>query len=126
MHSVLRRSKESKSAKSVKHVLRFGPLEIDVASQVVKLAGESLQLTSSEFTALRLFAENVGQPVDRDKLSTALKGCEWDVFDRSIDNLVSRLRQKLGDDSRKPRLIKTVRGAGYMLVAIDEEYRTLK
>ena len=126
MQSVLRRSGERKKTRASSRTFKFGPLEIDLTTQDITLAGELVALTGSEFTALRLFVENIGRPVDRDKLSTVLKGNEWDVHDRSIDILVSRLRQKLGDDSRKPRLLKTVRGSGYMLVATDEDYRAVK
>ena len=50
-----------------------------------------------------------------------LRGIEWDAFNRSIDVLISRLRQKLKDDPKKPRYIKTVWGAGYMFVGEENE-----
>jgi DNA-binding response OmpR family regulator len=49
----------------------------------------------------------------------ALKGMDWDVYDRSIDVLISRLRQKLNDDPKKPKYIKTIRGSGYKFIGED-------
>jgi DNA-binding response OmpR family regulator len=57
----------------------------------------------------------------REQLLDLTKGSAEEVFDRSVDAHISRLRHKLGDDPRQPRLLKTIRGAGYMLVAGQEE-----
>ena len=54
--------------------------------------------------------------MDRDRLLDQVRGIEWDAFDRSIDVLVSRLRQKLGDDPKNPRYIRTVWGTGYKFI----------
>jgi DNA-binding response OmpR family regulator len=82
---------------------------------VVTLAGRALTLTTHEFNLLRALAERAGRVLSREQLLYALRGNTEDTFDRSIDVQISRLRQKLGDDSRSPRLLKTVRGVGYML-----------
>ena len=58
--------------------------------------------------------------LDRDHLLDEIAGREYDVFDRSIDVHISSLRRKLGDDSKHPRYIKTIRSIGYMLVAETE------
>jgi DNA-binding response OmpR family regulator len=58
-----------------------------------------------------------GHVLSRDRILDRLKGEEFESFDRSIDVHISRLRQKLGDSPRQPRLIKTIRGVGYLLAA---------
>jgi two-component system, OmpR family, response regulator len=77
-----------------------------------------LGLTTYEFALLRSLAERAGQVLTREQLMDLVKGSAEDAFDRSIDVHVSHLRQKLGDDPRSPRLLKTVRGIGYMLASI--------
>ena len=73
-------------------------------------------LTSYEFALLKVLAEHAGRVLSREQLLDLAKGGADEVFDRSIDVRVSRLRQKLGDDPRHPSLLKTIRGSGYMLV----------
>ena len=58
--------------------------------------------------------------LSRDRILEATRGLDWEAFDRSVDVLVSRLRQKLGDDPRQPTFIKTVRGAGYRFIGDGE------
>lgn len=95
--------------------LRAGRIEVDPGSLSASIDGKPLQLTGYEFTLLRALVERAGRVLTRDQL-LALANRELDaVFDRSIDGHISRLRQKLGDDPRKPRVLKTIRGAGYML-----------
>jgi two-component system OmpR family response regulator len=65
--------------------------------------------------------ESRGRVMSRDRLIERLRGIDADVFDRSIDMLISRLREKLGDDPRQPRFIRTVRMGGYQFVgAVDK------
>jgi DNA-binding response OmpR family regulator len=84
------------------------------------LDGQPLPLTSYEFALLRVFAEHPGRVLGRERLLELAKGNADDAFDRSIDVRISRLRQKLGDDSRHPSLLKTIRGSGYVLATGDE------
>jgi DNA-binding response OmpR family regulator len=79
------------------------------------LRDQVIQLTSHEFNLLRVLAERAGQVLSREQLLQLLHGTTQESFDRSIDVHVSRLRQKLEADSRRPMLLKTIRGAGYML-----------
>ncbi len=74
-------------------------------------------LSNAEFRLLWTFIERPGKVLSRDFLLDAARGKAAEAFDRSIDLLVSRLRQKLGDDPRSPRLLKTVRGEGYLFDA---------
>lgn len=74
-----------------------------------------MPLSNAEFRLLWAFLERPRRVLSREQLLDAARGRAIEAFDRSIDLLVSRLRQKLGDDSRNPNLIKTVRGEGYLL-----------
>ncbi|HLP40398.1 MAG TPA: winged helix-turn-helix domain-containing protein, partial [Fibrobacteria bacterium] len=91
-------------------------LTLDFHRREAALGGRPLDLTALEFEALSLFARSPGKVLDRDRLLERTKGLEWDPDNRSIDVLVSRLRQKLGDDPRRPVFLKTVRGSGYMYI----------
>jgi DNA-binding response OmpR family regulator len=94
--------------------VRVGGLALDPASRRAMLDGRELSLTGYEFDLLRALAERAGRVLSREQLMELAKGSAEESFDRSIDVHVSRLRQKLGDDPKRPRLIKTVRGAGYL------------
>ena len=96
--------------------LRCGALELDRAARSVQWQGRALELTSSEFELLVLLVQRAGQVLSRDDILLALRGFDFDGLDRSADVLVSRLRKKLGDEPREPRLIKTVWGRGYLMV----------
>jgi DNA-binding response OmpR family regulator len=94
-----------------------GQLRIEPQSMQVTLGGRAVGLTTYEFALLRALAERAGQVLTREQLMDLVRGSTEESFDRSIDVHVSHLRQKLGDDPRNPRLLKTVRGVGYMLAA---------
>ena len=113
MRAVLRRSRPT----AVADRIAIGPLEIDVPAQRVALEGNEVALTSFEFRVLLALARHAGETVSREALAEAVKGGEYDpTVDRSLDVHVSHLRQKLKDDAREPRRIRTVRGVGYVLV----------
>jgi two-component system phosphate regulon response regulator OmpR len=97
-------------------LLRVGPLEVNWTSRSARLQGTVLPLTSAEFDLLALLARNRGRVLSRDRIMDETRGVDWEAYDRSIDILVSRLRQKLGDDPRQPAFIRTVRGAGYSFI----------
>jgi two-component system OmpR family response regulator/two-component system response regulator RstA len=92
---------------------------IDAAARDVRVRGEPVQLTTAEFDLLWALASSAGRIVSRDELMQSLRGLEFDGLDRSIDARVSRLRRKLRDDAEDPRLIKTVRGRGYLFASPD-------
>jgi len=94
-----------------------GALRISPETHTAALGDKPLTLTRTEFDLLLALARAKGRVKSRDQLFDELRGVEWAAFDRAIDMHVSTLRKKLGDDSREPRFIKTVRGVGYMLVA---------
>ncbi|MFC1681597.1 response regulator transcription factor, partial [Pseudomonadota bacterium] len=112
IQTVLRRSQPDTGPAA----LEFGELVIDMDGHAATLHGEPLHLTTTEFEILSLFAANPGKVLSRDDLMEKTRGIDWDAFNRSIDIAVSRLRSKLGDDSRDPRYIRTVWRKGYMFV----------
>ena len=84
------------------------------------LDGREIALTGYEFALLLALARRAGRVLAREQLMELAQGSAEEAFDRSVDVHVSRLRQKLGDDPKRPRLIKTVRGAGYVLAGEPE------
>ena len=96
--------------------LLFDGLSINKTKQEVILNGNIVPLSTTEYEALLLFAENPGRSLHRDFLVENLRGIRWQTYDRSIDVLVSRLRIKLGDTPSKTNYIKTVHGVGYMFI----------
>ena len=78
---------------------------------------QSVALSTAEFHLLRTLLENAGRVLTRSQLLDYTRRADTVAFDRSIDSQISRLRKKLEPDSRHPRLLKTVRGDGYMLAA---------
>jgi DNA-binding response OmpR family regulator len=113
IRAVTRRAK-GRAGPALKPV-RVGPLVVDPSARSVSLSGRAVELTAYEFALLHALAERAGRVLSREQLMEFARGSAEDSFDRSVDVHVSRLRQKLGDDPKRPRLIKTVRGAGYVL-----------
>jgi two-component system OmpR family response regulator len=79
--------------------------------------GAVVPISSAEFRLLLAFVEHPRQMLDRDRLLDMVQGREAHLFDRAVDNQISRLRRKIEADSRNPQLIQTVWGGGYMLAA---------
>ena len=94
---------------------RSGDLEIDFDAREVTVGGRRPVLTHYEFELLAALARAAGRVLSREHLLDALKGASYEVFDRSIDVHVSKLRAKLEAAPKAPRHIKTVRGVGYVL-----------
>lgn len=94
----------------------FGELSMDPNSLTATYQGTDLDLTSNEFLALNYLVSNKHKIVNRDEILTFMQGFDTEVYGRSIDILVSRIRQKLGDNSKNPKFIKTVRGQGYRFI----------
>ncbi|MFA6954361.1 MAG: response regulator transcription factor [Thermoanaerobaculia bacterium] len=111
VQAVLRRGRPEET-----DVARFGALEMNTAARSAKLAGRELDLTSAEFELLALLVRNRGRVLSRERIMDETRGVDWAAYDRSIDVLVSRLRQKLGDDPKRPSMIRTIRGTGYTFI----------
>jgi two-component system response regulator RstA len=88
-------------------------LSLDPGARAATLAGQRLELTAYEFSLLYALASRAGRVLSREQLMELARGSAEEAFDRSIDVHISRLRQKLGDNPRRPKRIKTVRGVGY-------------
>jgi two-component system OmpR family response regulator len=116
--STLRRARslpENLRADALRH-LEFAGWTLDTAHRhLVSPNGVVSPLGGAEFRLLRIFLSHPNRVLNRDQLVDLTQGREADALDRSIDVQVSRLRLRLGDDPRDPRLIKTVRGEGYVL-----------
>jgi DNA-binding response OmpR family regulator len=94
----------------------FEGWQLDVATRTLRdPSGSPIDLTTMEFALLLVLVRNAPRVMSRDQLMDAVKGAEWTPLDRGIDALISRLRRKLEPDDARPQLIKTVRGAGYVL-----------
>ncbi|MDK1492331.1 response regulator [Sinorhizobium sp. 7-81] len=96
-------------------LLRFGKWRLDTtARHLVDSDGTVIALSGAEYRLLRVFIDHPQRVLNRDQLLNLTQGREAELFDRSIDLLVSRVRQRLGDDAREPTYIKTVRSEGYV------------
>lgn len=102
-------------------ILSFDSLEINKLKEDVVLDGNTVSLSTSEFEALLLFANNSNKVLDREFLVENLRGITWQTYDRSVDVLVSRLRNKLGETPARTRFIKTIHGVGYKFIAIQKD-----
>ena len=111
MEAVLRRGTQDEA-----EIVRAGRVEVDFSTRLVRVDGLGLSLTTAEFELLGFLMRNPGRVLSRERIMEGTHGINWEAFDRSIDVLISRLRQKLGDNSRQPIFIRTVRGVGYSFV----------
>jgi DNA-binding response OmpR family regulator len=113
IHAILRRT----NSQEVSDITRFSDFSFDLKRQLLTRLGEleeTIDLTHAEYSLLEYFIKNSNQIVSRGQITEYLRGDDFDPFQRNIDILVSRLRKKLSDDPKKPSLIKTIHGRGYM------------
>jgi len=115
VETLMRRARETPSRSQ-----RFDGLVLETETRRVTLNDSEVPLTSTEFELLRILMESRGRVLSRDALLLRLRGIDSEVYDRSVDMLVSRLRKKLADDSRSPRFIKTIRSTGYQFVGVPD------
>jgi len=95
---------------------KFGEFELNLGNRSLVRRGKDVPLTTGEFSVLKVLAQNPKTPLSRDKLMELARGREYEVFDRSIDVQISRLRKLVEDDPAHPRFIQTVWGFGYVFV----------
>lgn len=130
IHSILRRARmlppNLKVTEAAKFIA-FGEWRLDtVARHLLDADSTMVALTGAEYRLLRVFLDHPQRVLNRDQLLNLTQGRDSDKFDRSIDLLVSRIRQRLGDGAREQRYIKTVRNEGYVFsaaVTLIEEIR---
>lgn len=123
INTVLRRAplRENSVSESDQREWRFKGLHVQSTRRRIILDNEPVELTTAEFDLLRMLVSNAQQTLSREHILDQLRGIEWEAVDRSVDILVSRLRDKLRDDPRKPRFIRTVRSVGYQFVGEPED-----
>ena len=93
--------------------LSFGQVEVDFKKFCASVAGEPVKLTTREMELLKLFVEREGEALPREEIVTRVWGYNYEGTDRTLDNFVLRLRQKLEPNASKPKHFLTVRGVGY-------------
>jgi two-component system OmpR family response regulator len=117
IRSVLRRAARG-SQPADNELLEFENWKLDpLKRRLIDPEGAVVAISSVEFRLLMAFLEHPRQVLDRDRLLDMVQGREAHLFDRAVDNQVSRLRRKIEVDSRNPQLIQTVWGGGYMFAA---------
>ncbi|HEX5127003.1 MAG TPA: winged helix-turn-helix domain-containing protein, partial [Rhodocyclaceae bacterium] len=118
IHAVLRRRPRNLPGAPAEEnqTVTFGRVTIDLATRQLSRDGKEMPLTTGEFALLKVLLQHPRQPLSRDKLMEMARGREYDVFDRSIDVQISRLRKLVEDEPTKPRYIQTVWGFGYVFV----------
>lgn len=118
IRAVLRRVTPTEPAAATGQRYAFEGWVLDISRRSLKRnSGDDQDLTTSEFNLLEAFVKRPHRVLSRDDIMDLLKGHDWSPLDRSIDNLVARLRKKVEKDPDRPALIKTVRGAGYTFTA---------
>lgn len=123
INAVMRRhehSPDNEQATAKQEAFTFGEFTFDAANRSLTKSGENITITSGEFALLKVFTEHPRQPLSRDRLMQLARGRELDVFDRSIDVQVSRLRRLIEPNPTQPRFLKTMWGFGYVFIPDGE------
>jgi two-component system phosphate regulon response regulator OmpR len=119
VHAVLRRRAPAGppgAPSTGTEVHSFGVFELNLATRALVRSGKEVSLTTGEFSVLKVLVQHPRTPLSRDKLMELARGREYEVFDRSIDVQISRLRKLIEEDPGHPRHIQTVWGFGYVFV----------
>ena len=95
---------------------QFGAFVLNLSTRSLTREGKNVPLTTGEFSVLKVLVQHPRQPLSRDKLMELARGRDYEVFDRSIDVQISRLRKIVEDDASHPKHIQTVWGFGYVFV----------
>jgi len=127
VRAVLRRAQPAERPSSAGQRYTFAGWTFDIDQRSLKRRdGAEQDLTTSEFNLLEAFVKRPHRVLSRDDIMDLVKGQDWSPLDRSIDNLVARLRKKVELDPDRPTLIKTVRGVGYTFSAHVERAASAK
>jgi two-component system phosphate regulon response regulator OmpR len=117
INAVMRRHEQSpKASETDTNTFQFGDFIFDAANRSLTKNSENITITSGEFALLKVFTEHPRQPLSRDRLMQLARGRELDVFDRSIDVQVSRLRRLIEPNPAQPHFLKTMWGFGYVFI----------
>lgn len=122
VRSVLRRLDEAQGGTDAApaHRVAFGECLLDLAERrLLAKDGTDLAISPAEFDLLAVFAKWPNRPLSRDQIMEQAHHRSWDVFDRSIDIRIMRLRRKIERNPERPEIIKTVRNVGYIFVSAD-------
>jgi len=113
IHAVMRRTRDDRSLEN--ETFEAAGIRVDAARREATVGGQPIELTTTEFDILRALVSAAGRVIPRERLMELARGEEWAAYERGVDVHISHLRRKLGDDPRQPKLIKTVRGIGYLV-----------
>ncbi|MDO4683082.1 MAG: two-component system response regulator OmpR [Lautropia sp.] len=119
VHAVLRRQVPADTPGGAMHdigAVSFGPFVFDLGTRTLSRDGVRLNLTTGEFSVLKVLVRHPRIPLSREKLMLLARGREYGAFDRSLDVQISRLRKLIEPDPQNPRFIQTVWGVGYVFV----------
>ena len=119
VHAVLRRQIPNDTPGGAMHdigAVSFGPFVFDLGTRTLSRDGVRLNLTTGEFSVLKVLVRHPRIPLSREKLMLLARGREYGAFDRSLDVQISRLRKLIEPDPQNPRFIQTVWGVGYVFV----------
>lgn len=119
IHAVLRRrgAPEAPGAPATDlETFEFGPYVLNLRTRTLTQDDRTKSLTTGEFAVMKAFARHPRQPLSREKLMELARGREYEVFDRSLDVQISRLRKLIEPDPSNPRYIQTVWGLGYVFI----------
>ena len=112
--------RRAESAGSTTGEMHFDGMTIDVEKRTLHVDGKPVELTSMEFELLVILARRPGRKLSRDDILSELRGIDAAILTRSVDIMVSRLRQKIGDSSKPFRFIQTVWGRGYSFAGVPQ------
>lgn len=122
INAVMRRHNQphASAAMATGENISFGEFVFDPSTRSLSRNGMAISITSGEFALLKVFVDHPRQPLSRDRLMQLARGRELDVFDRSIDVQVSRLRRLIEPDPAHPRYLQTMWGFGYVFIPDGE------
>lgn len=115
INAILRRMPEAEPENTAPKVLTLGSIRYDIERSELSEGGTVIRLTATETQLMRIFSQNLRQPVTRTKLVIDLGRDQGQAQERAVDVQITRLRRKIEADPKQPRYLQTVRGEGYML-----------
>lgn len=120
VRAILRRTMQSVKDTSQVELLQHGPVEIDLKKRLVRVFGETKDLTTIQIDILSFLIREPGRVYSRMEILEACIGSTYEGYERTVDAHIKNIRKALGDDSNNPKFIATVRGAGYKFMEQSE------